>query len=143
MLYFLGQINDTPCIEKGIEMTKNEMTYEECLALSKERMGLFGYSPSKIEAAAKAWYEELRTVKVGDKLTFNYGGRFPTEVGTVTHIVSSRYSKGGAFAQVELSREFDGVGNSFAKITTADIDDIKFPGETTVNGSSIGVFLTT
>jgi len=109
MLYFLGQINDTPCIEKGIEMTKNEM----------------------------------RTVKVGDKLTFNYGGHFPAKVGTVTHIVSSRYSKGGAFAQVELSREFDDVGNSFAEITTADIDDIKLPGETTVNGSPIGVFLTT
>ena len=48
---------------------KKEMTYEECLALSKERMGIFGYYPHEIEAAAKAWYEELRTVKVGDKLT--------------------------------------------------------------------------
>ena len=60
-------------------------------------------------------------VKVGDKLLFNYGAHFPTKVGTVRSIVSSRYSKGGAFA---------------------DVGDIMLPGETTVNGSPIGVFLT-
>ena len=80
-------------------------------------------------------------IKVGDKLTFKYGAHFPTKVGTVRSIVSSRYSKGGAFADVELSKETDEIGNSFTKITTADIGDIMKSGETTVNGSPIGVFL--
>ena len=81
-------------------------------------------------------------IKVGDKLTFKYGAHFPTKVGTVRSIVPSRYSKGGAFADVELSKETDEIGNSFTKITTADIGDIMKSGETTVNGSGIGVFLT-
>ena len=81
-------------------------------------------------------------VKVGDKLTFNYGGTFPTKVGTVRSIVPSKYSKGGAFAAVELSRETDEIGNSFAKITTVELGNIMRPGETTINGSPIGVFLT-
>ena len=79
-------------------------------------------------------------IKIGDKLLFNYGGTFPTKVGTVTDIVPSRYSKGGAFAAVDLSKETDDIGNSFAEITTADIGDIMKSGETTVNGSPIGVF---
>jgi len=57
-------------------------------------------------------------------------------------IVPSRYSKGGAFAAVDLSKDTDDIGNSFAEITTADIGDIMKSGETTVNGSPIGVFLT-
>ena len=81
-------------------------------------------------------------VKVGDKLTFNYGVHFPTKVGIVRSIVSSKYSKGGAFADVVISKETDDIGNSFAEITTADIGDIMKSGETTVNGSPIGVFLT-
>ena len=80
-------------------------------------------------------------VKVGDKLFFNYGVHFPTKIGTVRSIVSSRYSKGGAFADVEISKETDEIGNSFSEITTADIGDIMKSGETTVNGSGIGVFL--
>ena len=80
-------------------------------------------------------------VKVGDKLVFNFGAHFPTKMGTVRSIVPSKYSKGGAFADVVLSKETDEVGNSFRKITTADIGDIMMPGETTVNGSPIGVFL--
>ena len=36
-----------------------EVTYEKVLALTKERMGIFGYYPHEIEAAAKAWYKEL------------------------------------------------------------------------------------
>ena len=81
-------------------------------------------------------------VKVGDKLTFKYGAHFPTKVGTVRSIVPSRYSKGGAFADVLISKETDETGNSFSEIATADIGDIMLPGETTVNGSGIGVFLT-
>ena len=81
-------------------------------------------------------------IKVGDKLTFNYGAHFPTKVGTVRSIVPSRYSKGGAFADVLISKETDETGNSFSEIATADIGDIMLPGETTVNGSGIGVFLT-
>ena len=81
-------------------------------------------------------------VKVGDNLLFNYGVHFPTKVGIVRSIVSSKYSKGGAFADVVISKETDDIGNSFAEITTADIGDIMLPGETTVNGSPIGVFLT-
>ena len=80
-------------------------------------------------------------VKVGDKLLFNYGVHFPTKVGTVRSIVSSRYSKGGAFADVLISKETDETGNSFSEIATADIGDIMKSGETTVNGSGIGVFL--
>ena len=80
-------------------------------------------------------------VKVGDKLLFNYGAHFPTKIGTVRSIVPSRYSKGGAFADVEISKETDETGNSFSEITTADIGDIMKSGETTVNGSGIGVFL--
>ena len=80
-------------------------------------------------------------VKVGDKLLFNYGVHFPTKIGTVRSIVPSRYSKGGAFADVEISKETDEIGNSFSEITTADIGDIMKSGETTVNGSGIGVFL--
>ena len=77
-------------------------------------------------------------IKIGDKLLFNYGGTFPTKVGTVTDIVPSRYSKGGAFADVIIGKRKDG----FAEITTADVGDIMKSGETTVNGSPIGVFLT-
>ena len=80
-------------------------------------------------------------IKVGDKLTFNYGGTFPTKVGTVRSIVPSRYSKGGAFADVLISKKTDETGNSFSEIATADIGDIMLPGETTANGSPIGVFL--
>ena len=80
-------------------------------------------------------------VKVGDKLVFNFGNRFPTKMGTVRSIVPSRYSKGGAFADVEISKETDEIGNSFSEITTADIGDIMKSSETTVNGSGIGVFL--
>ena len=80
-------------------------------------------------------------VKVGDKLTFKYGAHFPTKVGTVRSIVPSRYSKGGAFADVELSKETDEIGNTFRKVTTVELGDIMSPGETTVNGSPIGVFL--
>jgi hypothetical protein len=80
-------------------------------------------------------------IKVGDKLTFKYGAHFPTKVGTVRSIVPSRYSKGGAFADVLISKETDETGNSFSEIATADIGDIMLPGETTVNGSPIGVFL--
>ena len=80
-------------------------------------------------------------IKVGDKLLFNYGVHFPTKIGTVRSIVPSRYSKGGAFADVEISKETDETGNSFSEITTADIGDIMKSGETTVNGSGIGVFL--
>ena len=81
-------------------------------------------------------------IKIGDKLLFNYGAHFPTKVGTVRSIVPSRYSKGGAFADVLISKETDETGNSFSEIATADIGDIMLPGETTVNGSPIGVFLT-
>ena len=77
-------------------------------------------------------------IKVGDKLTFKYGAHFPTKVGTVRSIVPSRYSKGGAFADVKIGKRKDG----FAEITTADVGDIMKSGETTVNGSPIGVFLT-
>ena len=80
-------------------------------------------------------------VKVGDKLVFNFGAHFPTKMGTVSSIVPSKYSKGGAFADVVLSKETDEIGNTFSKITTADIGDIMLPGETTANGSPIGVFL--
>ena len=80
-------------------------------------------------------------IKVGDKLTFKYGAHFPTKVGTVRSIVPSRYSKGGAFADVLISKETNETGNSFSEIATADIGDIMLPGETTVNGSPIGVFL--
>ena len=76
-------------------------------------------------------------VKIGDKLTFNYGGTFPTKVGTVRSIVPSKYSKGGAFADGIIGKRTDG----FAEITTADVGDIMKSGETTVNGSPIGVFL--
>ena len=81
-------------------------------------------------------------VNIGDKLLFKYGAHFPTKVGTVRSIVPSRYSKGGAFADVLISKETDETGNSFSEIATADIGDIMLPGETTVNGSPIGVFLT-
>ena len=81
-------------------------------------------------------------IKIGDKLTFNYGGHFPTKEGTVRSIVPSKFSKGGAFADVVISKETDDIGNSFAEIATADIGNIMLPGETTVNGSPIGVFLT-
>ena len=80
-------------------------------------------------------------VKVGDKLTFKYGAHFPTKVGTVRSIVPSRYSKGGAFADVLISKETDETGNSFSEIATADIGDIMLPGKPTVNASPIGVFL--
>tara|TARA_B100001013_G_C24565017_1_gene424141 strand:- start:715 stop:990 length:276 start_codon:yes stop_codon:yes gene_type:complete len=80
-------------------------------------------------------------IKVGDKLVFNFGVHFPTKMGTVRSIVPSKYSKGGAFADVVLTKETDEIGNTFSKITTADIGDIMMPGETTVNGSPIGVFL--
>ena len=83
----------------------------------------------------------IKGIKIGDKLTFNYGAHFPTKVGTVRSIVPSRYSKGGAFADVLISKETDETGNSFSEITTADIGDIMKSGETTVNGSGIGVFL--
>ena len=43
-------------------------------------------------------------IKVGDKLTFNYGGTFPTKVGTVRSIVPSKYSKGGAFADIIIGK---------------------------------------
>ena len=76
-------------------------------------------------------------IKVGDNLTFKYGADFPTKVGTVRSIVPSSYSKGGAFADVIIGKRKDG----FAEITTADIGDIMKSGETTVNGSPIGVFL--
>jgi len=36
-----------------------EMTYEECLAKAKERMGIFGYHPHEIKTAAYKWYMEL------------------------------------------------------------------------------------
>ena len=52
-------------------------------------------------------------VRIGDKLTFNYGGTFPTKVGTVRSIVPSSYSKGGAFADVIIGKRKDG----FAEIT--------------------------
>ena len=80
-------------------------------------------------------------IKVGDKLVFNFGVHFPTKMGTVRSIVPSKYSKGGAFADVVLTKETDEIGNTFSKITTADIGDIMMPGETTVNGSPIGVFV--
>ena len=80
-------------------------------------------------------------IKVGDKLVFNFGVHFPTKMGTVRSIVPSKYSKGGAFADVVLTKETDEIGNTYSKITTADIGDIMMPGETTVNGSPIGVFL--
>ena len=79
----------------------------------------------------------IKSIKIGDKLTFNYGGTFPTKVGTVRSIVPSSYSKGGAFADVVIGERKDG----FAEIATADIGDIMLPGETTANGSPIGVFL--
>ena len=79
-------------------------------------------------------------VKVGDKLVFNFGAHFPTKVGTVYDIVASRYSKHGAFAAVELSKETDEIGNTFRKVTTVELGDIMSPGETSVNGSPIGVF---
>ena len=56
-------------------------------------------------------------------------------------IIFEENSKGGAFADVEISKETDEIGNSFSEITTADIGDIMKSGETTVNGSGIGVFL--
>ena len=83
----------------------------------------------------------IKGIKIGDKLSFNYGAHFPTKVGTVRSIVPSRYSKGGAFADVLISKETDETGNSFSEIATADIGDIMLPGETTVNGSPIGVVL--
>ena len=43
----------------SVYMMKKEMTYKEVLALSTERMGIFGYYPHEIEKAAKAWYKEL------------------------------------------------------------------------------------
>ena len=36
-----------------------EVTYEKVLALTKERMGIFGYHPHEIKAAAYKWYMEL------------------------------------------------------------------------------------
>ena len=81
-------------------------------------------------------------VKVGDKLVFNFGAHFPTKMGTVRSIVPSRYSKGGAFADVLLSKETDEIGNTFRKVTTVELGDIMSPGETSVNGSPIGVFTT-
>ena len=44
------------------------MTYEEVLALSKERMGIFGYYPHEIEKAAKAWYKELVEEKLDKEI---------------------------------------------------------------------------
>ena len=84
---------------------------------------------------------EVIMIKKGDKLLFNYGCMIPTKTGTVRSIVPSKYSKGGAFAEVEINRETDDIGNSFAEITTADVGSIMKPGETSVNGSPIGVFL--
>ena len=49
----------------------------------------------------------IKGIKIGDKLTFNYGAHFPTKVGTVESIVASRYSKHGAFASVEFSKKTD------------------------------------
>jgi len=80
-------------------------------------------------------------IKKGDKLLFNYGCMIPTKTGTVRSIVPSKYSKGGAFAEVEINRETDDIGNSFAEITSVDVGSIMKPGETSVNGSPIGVFL--
>jgi len=85
--------------------------------------------------------KEVIMIKKGDKLLFNYGCMIPTKTGTVRSIVPSKYSKGGAFAEVEINRETDDIGNSFAEITTADVGSIMKPGETSVNGSPIGVFL--
>jgi hypothetical protein len=85
--------------------------------------------------------KEVIMIKKGDKLLFNYGCVFPTKTGTVRSIVPSKYSKGGAFADVEISKETDDIGNSFAEITTVDVGSIMKPGETSVNGSPIGVFL--
>ena len=82
----------------------------------------------------------IKGIKIGDKLTFNYGAHFPTEVGTVYDIVASRYSKHGAFAAVEFSKNTDEIGNTFRKVTTVELGDIMSPGETSVNGSPIGVF---
>ena len=36
-----------------------ETTYEKVLALTKERMGIFGYHPHEIKTAAYKWYMEL------------------------------------------------------------------------------------
>ena len=41
-----------------------EVTYEKVLALTKERMGIFGYYPHEIETAAYKWYMELVTEKL-------------------------------------------------------------------------------
>ena len=84
----------------------------------------------------------IKGIKIGGKLTFNYGAHFPTKVGTVESIVASRYSKHGAFASVEFSKKTDEIGNTFRTVTTVDLGDIMSPGETTVNGSPIGVFTT-
>ena len=92
---------------------------------------------------------EVIMIKKGDKLFFNYGCMIPTKTGTVRSIVPSKYSKGGAFAEVEIiSRETDDIGNgiyaseyNFAEITSVDVGSIMKPGETSVNGSPIGVFL--
>ena len=85
--------------------------------------------------------KEEKMIKIGDKLVFNYGTHFPARVGTVRSIVPSKYSKGGAFADVVLRKKLDYIGNSYAEITTADIGDIMSPGDTSINGSPIGVFI--
>ena len=41
-----------------------EVTYDKVLALTKERMGIFGYYPHEIETAAYKWYMELVTEKL-------------------------------------------------------------------------------
>ncbi len=45
--------------EKMEKLFGLEVTYEKVLALTKERMGIFGYYPHEIEKAAKAWYKEI------------------------------------------------------------------------------------
>jgi hypothetical protein len=67
--------------------------------------------------------QENYKIKVGDKLAFNRGGDSPSEIGTVEVIVPESKT-GGAFVSVCFSRKYDGAGNSFAKMDTADIGDI-------------------
>ena len=73
-------------------------------------------------------------VEIGTKIEFNYGAMHPTEFGVVTKIKDN-------IATIRGDTGFiDGWGLAEGFIEEINLSCIRKMGETTVNGSPIGVF---
>ena len=81
----------------------------------------------------------INGIRMGTNLRFNYGAMHAEEFGKVVELVENAIHV--VYGQRLIDSNYLVVELASGMKTTVDVEKIRLPGETSVNGSAIGVYI--